>query len=138
MTSTSSNSFIWNSEVRAYELDLQGIVNNAVYLNYLDHVRVQHLASKGVNWEKWHEEGYNLVLIHVDMELKNSLRANDKFFVTSSMEQSGRLKIIFKQAIYREPDNKLIANAINTVVCVSVQNGKPVMPERLANLLFTR
>ncbi len=34
--------------VRDYECDLQGIVNNAVYLNYLEHTRHQYLLNKKI------------------------------------------------------------------------------------------
>jgi acyl-CoA thioesterase FadM len=34
-------------EVRDYECDLQGIVNNAVYQNYLEHTRHEFLKQKG-------------------------------------------------------------------------------------------
>ena len=37
-------------EVRNYECDLQGIVNNAVFLNYLEHARHQYLLSVGIDW----------------------------------------------------------------------------------------
>ena len=37
-------------EVRDYECDLQGIVNNAVYQNYLEHARHQLLKSIGVDF----------------------------------------------------------------------------------------
>ena len=35
--------------VRDYECDLQGIVNNAVYQNYLEHARHLYLQSKGID-----------------------------------------------------------------------------------------
>jgi acyl-CoA thioester hydrolase len=135
MNNMQSAPFTWNSEVRGYELDSQGIVNNAVYLQYFDHVRIQHLLSKGIDWEKWHSNGFNLVLVHVDMELKKSLKAHDKFYVSSSIEKLGRLKIIFTQEIY-STDGSIIARAKNTVVCVSIKSGRPTMPDDLNELLF--
>jgi acyl-CoA thioester hydrolase len=130
------NPFIWNSEVQENELDIQNIVNNAFYLQYFDHTRIQQLLSKGIDWEEWHRNGFNFVLFHVDMAIKQSLKAHDKFYVKSSYEKSGRLKIIFDQTIYKTSNNTLVAKAINTLVCVSVKNGKPVMPEQLLTLLF--
>src|SRR5579862_4316180 len=130
------NTFIWNSQVQDKELDIQNIVNNAAYLQYFDRARIQHLLSKGVDWEEWHQNGFNLVLIHVDMAIQQSLKAHDKFYVKSSYEKSGRLKIIFEQTIYKKNDDTLIAKATNTLACVSVHNGKPVMPEKLLTLLF--
>ncbi len=127
---------VWHSEVRSYELDIQNIVNNANYLHYFDHARLKMLHEKGVDWEVWNKIGYNLVLAHVDMSLRAPLRANELFYVTSSLELSGRIKMLFKQKIFRQPDNKLIAEAINTVVCVSIKNSKPSLPTELSTLLF--
>lgn len=137
MNTASCDTFIWNSEVLEQEIDIQGIVNNAVYLQYFDQGRIQHLLSKGVDWEIWHQNGYNFVLIHVDMEIKNSLTLYDKFYVTSKYEKVGRLKIIFHQTIHKKDNNRLIAKAINTIACVSLCNGKPVMPGNLLTSLFT-
>ena len=36
-------------EVRDYECDIQGIVNNANYLHYTEHTRHLYLQSLGVN-----------------------------------------------------------------------------------------
>lgn len=135
-TKATEGSFLWESEVRGYELDIQGIVNNANYLRYFDHVRVKHLLSLGIDWAVWHQNGYDLVLTHVDMSIKSPLRVHDKFYITSEIELSGKIKILFHQKIFRIPDNKLIAEAINTGVCVSIKNSRPVMPDELKKLLF--
>ena len=128
--------FIWESQVRSYELDNQGIVNNANYLHYFDHARVKHLYSKGIDWDKWHAEGYDLVLVHLDMTFKFSLRAHEEFCVISSIEKSGKLRMMFHQKIFKKNNDKLIVSAINTIVCVDVNSGKAVMPSRLHELLF--
>ena len=40
-------SFTLEFSVRDYECDLQGIVNNATYLHYLEHARHEFLISRG-------------------------------------------------------------------------------------------
>ena len=128
--------FVWESKVRGYELDMQGIVNNSNYFCYFDHTRVMHLLSKGVDWQVWHKKGVNIVLTHVDLSIKSSLIAHDEFYITSQLKKSGRLKLIFDQNIYRRIDDKLIAHSINTVVCVSIINTKSIFPKELEGLLF--
>ena len=128
--------FQWHGVVKDNEIDIQNIVNNAVYLQYFDFARRECLLSRGIDWEKWHHNGLNLVLVHVDMEIKSSLQANDEFYVISTYEKSGRLKIIFNQEIRRADNQKLVAKAKNTLVCVSILKGKAVMPGELVERLF--
>jgi len=128
--------FRWDSEVRANELDIQGIVNNANYFCYFDHVRTKYLLELGVDWSDWHLKGYDIVLAHVDMTFKASLRPHDKFYVTTRFKKKGKLKILCEQNIYKKPDDLLIAESVNTVVCISSKTSKPVFPDELENLLF--
>ncbi len=48
--------------VRDYECDVQGIVNNAVYLNYLEHARHQHLLQLDIDFVKMAAQGSNMVV----------------------------------------------------------------------------
>lgn len=80
---------IWNGAVQENELDIQNIVNNAVYLQYFDRARIQLLRSKGIDWAEWHREGFNLVLIHTDMAIKQLLKAHDKFYIKSNTKNRG-------------------------------------------------
>ena len=126
--------FIWHDEVRAYELDLQGIVNNAVYLNYFDHVRVTHCMSLGIDWSEWHHKGFDFVLFNADITFKSALRAHDTFYITSTIERISRLKILFTQTIFRKPNDELVAIAKNTVVCLDNKKNRPVFPAEIAAL----
>mgnify|MGYP005695630351 FL=1 len=59
------HTFALDFSVRDYECDLQGIVNNAVYQNYLEHARHQFLRSCGFDFAQLHREGHDLSLIHI-------------------------------------------------------------------------
>ena len=43
--------------VRDYECDMQGVVNNAVYQNYLEHTRHEFLKSRGLDFARLTEQG---------------------------------------------------------------------------------
>ena len=43
------NVFTLEMAVRDYECDLQAVVNNAVYQNYLEHARHEYLKSLGAS-----------------------------------------------------------------------------------------
>jgi acyl-CoA thioester hydrolase len=47
-------------QVRDYELDMQGIVNNGVYFNYLEHARHEYLLAKGVDFAALTRDGIHL------------------------------------------------------------------------------
>ena len=75
------NSYHLDFSVRDYELDLQGIVNNAVYLNYLEHARHEFLKSKGLDFNELHLQGYDAVVVRSEVDYKKSLRSGDEFTV---------------------------------------------------------
>ena len=52
--------FVIQMQVRDYEWDLEGIVNNANYLHYLEHTRHEYIKQKGLNFARLHEEGIDL------------------------------------------------------------------------------
>ena len=112
-------------EVRDYECDLQGIVNNSVYLNYFEHCRHQFSSQAGLDFAKMHnEEGIDPVAIRVEVDYKFPLKPGDKFLVRLRMSKKGRLRMIFRQQIIRIPDHKLMSNARTTLVLT--KNGKPL------------
>jgi acyl-CoA thioester hydrolase len=113
--------------VRDYELDLQGIVNNSVYQQYLEHARHEFLFSRNIDFAKLHEEGIDLVVIRAEMDYKFSLKSRDRFKVTMNTSREGNLKVIFEQNIFRLPDLKPIVKAKITGVCLS--HGRPSRPE---------
>ncbi|MDY0200824.1 MAG: thioesterase family protein [Bacteroidales bacterium] len=110
--------------VRDYECDLQGIVNNAVYLNYFEHARHTYLLEQNIDFTKLHNEGIDLVVHRIEIDYKQSLTSGDSFIVTTSMHQQGPLRVIFEQHIERLSDKKLAAKA--KVTGVGVSNGRPI------------
>jgi acyl-CoA thioester hydrolase len=119
--------------VRDYECDVQGIVNNAVYLNYLEHARHQHLLGQGIDFVEMALRGFNMVVTRIEADYVLPLRAGNPFSVVSRMERVSRLRFAFLQEI-RLPDGRtaLRAKVIGTVVN---PGGRPVMPPEVDELL---
>lgn len=115
--------------VRDYELDIQGVVNNANYQHYLEHARHEFLLSRGIDFVLLHNEGIELIVTRVEIDYKYPLRSRDRFVVKSFFRREGNVRLAFHQDIYRIPDGKLIVKAV--VTGVSTKNGKPVSPESL-------
>lgn len=116
-------------EVRDYECDIQGIVNNSVYQNYLEHCRHQFLNKVGLSFAQMHNDGIDAVVIRAELDYKFPLRPGDVFLVRLRMAKQGRLRIIFKQQVIRKTDEKLMVDA--RITTVLTRNGRPVSPEIL-------
>ncbi|HEY9135993.1 MAG TPA: acyl-CoA thioesterase [Pseudomonadales bacterium] len=121
-------------QVRDYECDLQGIVNNAVYQNYLEHARHQFLLSQGVDFVELSKKGINLVVVRIEFDYKSPLRPDDRFWIGSSIERVSKIKFAFDQAIYRQDNQQLILQA--RVVGTAIDHaGRPCKERVLGQLI---
>ncbi|MGB3611252.1 MAG: acyl-CoA thioesterase [Cellvibrio sp.] len=120
-------------KVRDYECDIQGIVNNGVYQNYLEHARHEFLLERGVNFAELAAQGINLVVLRAELDYKWPLKSGDEFYVDVVVEQSSRVKFDFVQNVYRKPDNKLCLSARITGTSLN-ERGRPFVPDAVAGL----
>ena len=103
--------------VRDYECDIQGIVNNANYLHFMEHTRHQFLLSEGVSFIDLHLRGIDCVVARINVAFKAPLRSDDKFISCLNIRKDG-VKYVFEQDIYRAADEKLCIKAIVDTVCI--------------------
>ena len=76
-------------QVRDYECDMEGIVNNAIYQHYLEHTRHEFLASSGISFIEMHERGVDPVVNRIEINYKTPLRSRDKFISKLYMRREG-------------------------------------------------
>lgn len=119
--------------VRDYECDLQGVVNNAVYQNYLEHARHEYLKSIGIDFAGLAAEGINLVVVRVEIDYKLSLTSGDRFAVTVAAEQLSPVRIGFRQDICRLSDGKPVVKALVIGTALN-RKGRPQLPKELVEL----
>jgi acyl-CoA thioester hydrolase len=120
-------------KVRDYECDMQGVVNNGVYQNYLEHARHEFLQSRGINFAEVTAAGINLVVTRAELDYKHSLVSNDLFVIRSLVRQVSRVRFEFQQDVFRLPDETLMLAARITGTSLN-QQGRPFVPEILAQL----
>jgi acyl-CoA thioester hydrolase len=111
-------------QTRDYECDLQGIINNAVYLNYLEHTRHRFLGALDLDVALLHSEGTDPVVRRIEIDYQRSLRGGDTFVSILSVEWEGRIQMLFSQKILRLPEREAITKA-NTFVTF-VRNRRPI------------
>lgn len=98
-------------DVRDYECDLQGVVNNANYLHYLEHARHALLIQLGLDFADLSRRGINLVVTRIEIDYLSPLRSGDAFVVRSNIERVSRLRFAFAQEIFKEPGDVPVARA---------------------------
>ena len=121
-------------KVRDYECDLQGIVNNSVYFNYLEHARHEFLHANGVDFAQLARDKINLVVMRSEMDYKQSLVPGDEFYVAVEPERISRLKFGFRQTVVRKHDEKVMLKALVIGTAVN-ELGRPFLPDQV-DLLF--
>ena len=121
--------FEFEMQVRDYECDIQGIVNNSVYQNYLEHTRHKFLNHVGLDFAKLHDDGIDAVVTKAELEYKFPLRPGDDFLVRLKIGKQGRLRIVFLQEVICKADEKLMVKG--RITSVLTKNGRPLSPEIL-------
>lgn len=117
-------------KVRDYELDSEGIVNNANYLHYLEHTRHEFCDMAGFSFKQMQDSGIIPVLNRIEVDYKIPLRSGDIMESKLWVEMKG-VRFIFHQDIYNKATGKLSVRAV--VSCVCVENGKLTRGDVLAN-----
>jgi len=108
-------------KVRDYECDLQGVVNNSVYQNYLEHTRHEFMQSIGLDFSDLFSRGIMAVVARINLAYKQPLVSGDSFVSRLKVKHDG-IKYIFYQDIYRLSDEKLCLKG--EVTTTTLINGK--------------
>ena len=116
-------------KIRDYECDQQGIVNNAVYLNYLQYARHEYGLSTGLDWLELGSRGIDLVIRRAELDYFRPLRPGMTIRVTANPVRKGKFRLYFEQEILILPDEEPAVKALMTAACVI--DGKPAAPPEL-------
>ena len=107
-------------KVRDYEVDAEGIVNNANYLHYLEHTRHEFCQFAGFTFREMHLQGIDPVLRKVEIEYLTPLGLGEEMISKLNIYRKG-VRFIFQQDIYK-PDGTPVVKSIVTVACL--ENGR--------------
>lgn len=109
-------------EVRGYELDSFGHVNNAIYLNYYEQARWVIMQEIGMLAYFKETEGF-LVVVKAEIKYIRELNLLDKALVNTYYYTAGFF-VIFKQEIRNDRDEKVNEA---TIKCVLVDKNKQAL-----------
>jgi acyl-CoA thioester hydrolase len=120
-------------QVRDYECDIEGIVNNANYLHYTEHTRHLFLKQCGLSFAEMHKKGIDAVVARMTLQFKTPLQCDDEFYSRLYLEKEG-IKYVFYQDIFRLSDMKVVVKAVVETVCVvnGRLSGSSLLDEKFA------
>ena len=72
------------TRVRFGETDAMGVANNAIYLQYFEIGRIEHLRAMGHSYAEVHDGGIDMVVVEAGIRYLRPLRFDDELTVEST------------------------------------------------------
>lgn len=111
--------------VRPYECDSYGHVNHAVYVNYLEHARMQFLHAAGFDYKGMIADGFFTVISRMDVSYRSPAYADDALEIETEATGIRRIGGTFHQVIRR--GDTTVAEA-DVYWCMVNGDGRPARP----------
>jgi acyl-CoA thioester hydrolase len=111
--------------VRTYEVDENGHVNNAVYLNWVEHIAAEHAEALGFGREWSIARGGGWVVRRHEIVYRRPARRGDEIEVRVRVLAVGGVRGRRQTLVRRMPDETLLAEAISDWAWVRLSDGRP-------------
>ncbi|HUY60311.1 MAG TPA: acyl-CoA thioesterase [Candidatus Dormibacteraeota bacterium] len=127
--------YVTRWRVRSYELDHNGHVNNAVYLNYAEQLATEHSERAGFGRTWAQAEGGGWVVHHHEITYHRPAAFDDELELTVRVERIRGARAIRHTVITRPADGAAIADIHTEWVWVRRSDGRPALvPSALRRL----
>lgn len=121
--------------VRGYELDTQGHLNQAVYLQYAEHARWELLRAAGLPQDKLLADGVGPVALETTLKFRRELRGGDEVRVTCRFEFTRSRTFRIRQEILTVDDAVAAeVTALAGILDLATRKLVPDPAERLRSL----
>jgi acyl-CoA thioester hydrolase len=111
--------------VRQYELDVLGHVNNAVYLNWIEQVAIEHVEALGFGREWTLAHGGTWVVREHHVTYRRPVEYGEVVLVTTMPQRWSGARGLRRTEIHREADGALMTEADTHWVWVRTSDGRP-------------
>ncbi len=109
--------------VRCTEIDVNGHVNNARYVEYLEWGREEWYDQQGFAYDRLKALGAVTVVVNVNLNLRRPCHQGDRLRIVTRPEHRGRTSFALAQRI--ETASAVAADAVVTLVIVDPATGRP-------------
>jgi acyl-CoA thioester hydrolase len=121
--------------VRYMEVDAQGVVFNAWYLTYFDEAMAAFLGSRGQPYPALLDAGFDVQLVHCEMDWKAGLHWRDEVAVAVSTARLGRTSFALDFETRRDGGQVTCSARTVYVVVATDGSGKRDLPTPLVEAL---
>jgi acyl-CoA thioester hydrolase len=104
--------------VRYHEVDGQGRVHHAQYLNYFERGRVEMLRALGHSYKEMEATGRLLVVRRMAVEYLFPAEFDDELTLTLTVEKSKGARIQHGYRLVRDHDGMLIVQGSSEIACI--------------------
>jgi len=124
-------------QVRNYEVDWQGIVHNAVYLQYFEVGRIEYLRNLGLTVDlKSIQHEARIVLVRNELNYRSPARFDEAVRIWSRIAYIRNSSFAFEGMIEAAKDNRLIAENLAVHVWLDARTGRPrSVPDDFRNMV---
>ncbi len=124
--------------VRSYEIDQNGHVNNAVYLNYVEALTVEHAEASGYG-RAWAEARGGAWVVHRhEIAYRSPAGMGDELELTVRVELVRGVRGVRRTMITRVADGAPVAEVLSEWVWVRLGDGRPArVPAELVEVAAT-
>ncbi|HEY3363688.1 MAG TPA: acyl-CoA thioesterase [Symbiobacteriaceae bacterium] len=120
--------------VRSTEIDVNGHVNNAKYLEYFEWGREEWYETAGLHYDVFTQMGIQTVTVNININYRKECRQGDRLTIKTRPERMGRTSYVLKEEIFNQ-HGELCADALVTSVTMDITARKGVeAPEALRRL----
>jgi acyl-CoA thioester hydrolase len=117
--------------VRYHEVDGQGRVHHAQYLNYFERGRVEMLRAAGHSYKELEASGLMLVVRKMELDYLFPAEFDDELTLRTIVEKSKGARIHHRYELVRDRDSQAIVQAKSEIACVDRQGSVRRLPDYL-------
>jgi acyl-CoA thioester hydrolase len=113
-----------------YQVDQQRVVFNMWYLGWFDDAMTAYLASIGFPYDEMTRNGYDVQLVHTELDWSAGVRFGDDVVVEVNPTSVGTTSLTLEYAVRRGDETPVTARTVYVVVGID-GSGKRAVPELL-------
>jgi acyl-CoA thioester hydrolase len=115
-------------QVRYMEVDAQSVVFNAWYLTYFDEAFAAFLTARGLPYEKMIESGFDVQLVHTEIDWLAGLRWQDQVKVAVATARVGTTSFALDFQARRDGTATCTARTVYVVIGTDGAGKRPIPP----------